>query len=179
MRTLGYWLIFTSGAALASTPAMAQWEVEADPFAYMVNGYSGHIARQIFDGRARVQIGLFAEDVPSAFHGEDNFYFRAQGVTLKADYFFSGITQGWFVGLDGDYSKTRYRLKETHESTTRNRSGFGPRAGYRFEMGDNVYVTPWISIRYIFNTENVVVSGNEFSEDDIAIFPTVHLGWRF
>lgn len=179
MRQFGCWLCGIIGSMLVSAPIAAQWEVEADPFAYLVNGYSGHIARQILEGNVRLQAGVFAADVPSVFHGEDDFDLRVQGVTLKADYFFSGNTQAWFIGLDGDYTEVRYRLKVTRESTTRHISGFGPRTGYRFEFGDNIYVTPWISIRYLFNAKDVVISDNEFSEDNIAIFPTVHLGWRF
>jgi hypothetical protein len=33
--------------------ASAQWEVEADPTAYAVSGYSAHVAHPIFDGKSR------------------------------------------------------------------------------------------------------------------------------
>lgn len=179
MRKPGCWLFGVVGAALLAGPAAAQWEVEVDPFAYMVSGYSGHIARQLLDGRARLQLGLFAADVPSAFHGEDDFDFSLRGVTLKADYFFAGHTQGWFVGLDSGYTKGRYRLKETRESTEQYFSSVGARTGYRFELGENFYVTPWVSLSYLLDAEDVVISGNQFDRDTVEVFPTVHLGWRF
>lgn len=165
----------------ASTPAplLAQWEAEADPLAYMVDGFSAHVARRVDDGRIRVQLGVFGADVPEWLHGEDDFDLRVRGVTVKVDYFFAGRTSGPFIGLDADYTKLRYSLEGSPETVERNLTGFGPRFGYRFEIGEHLYVTPWISVRYLFNAEDVVISGRQFSQDDYAVFPTVHLGWRF
>jgi hypothetical protein len=166
-------------SALAPGPAAAQWEVESDPLAYAVNGFSAHLARQIDDGRMRVQLGVFGADVPGWLHGEDGWALRARGVTLKVDYFFAGRAGGMFIGLDADRSRLRYQLRRTREASERNVTGLGPRMGYRFEFGERLYVTPWISVRYLFNARDVTLSGRRFSNDDYAIFPTVHIGWRF
>ncbi|RFA25589.1 hypothetical protein CAI21_18880 [Alkalilimnicola ehrlichii] len=166
-------------ASLLAAPAAAQWELEADPFAYAVNGFSAHIAHQLYDGSMRVQLGVFGADVPEFFHGDDDFDLRVRGVTAKADYFFSGVTQGIFAGLDVDYSRTRYRLEETRETAHQNGWAVGPRIGYRFEFGNHFYVTPWVSLRYHINQDDIVISGQRYREDRYSIFPTVHLGWRF
>src|SRR5690606_8623794 len=59
---------------LASVPGLAtaqvRIEVEADPIAYAVNGYSGHLAA-FFTDRVRAQVGAFGADVPEWLHGND------------------------------------------------------------------------------------------------------------
>lgn len=55
----------------------------------------------------------------------------------------------------------------------------GPRVGYRFELGERFHVTPWVSVRYLFGAENIDIDGRRFESDDIGVFPTVHLGWKF
>jgi hypothetical protein len=170
--------IVTLFFGLTPLPAAAQWEAEADPLAYAVNGYSAHLARQIDDGGMRVQLGVFGADVPEWLHGEDGWNLRARGVTLKVDFFFAGQATGIFIGLDADYSRLRYQLRRTRDASERNITGLGPRMGYRFEFGDRLYVTPWMSFRYLFNTRDVTLSGRRFRTDDHAIFLTIHLGWR-
>lgn len=142
----------------------------------MVNGFSAHLARQIYDGKMRVQIGVFGADVPEWLHGQEDWDLRARGVTMKADYFFRGRAKGLFIGLDTDYSGLRYRLRVTRETSERNATGLVARTGYRFEIGDRFYVTPWMSVRYLCNS--VTLSGRRFSKDDYAISMTFHLGWR-
>jgi hypothetical protein len=166
-------------AGLGATPAVAQWEAEADPLAYVVSGFSAHVARRVSGGVVRVQLGVFGADVPEWLHGEPDFDLRTRGVTFKADYFFAGKAIGAFVGVDADYSRLRYRLVETREAAERNLTGFGPRVGYRFEPGERLYVTPWVSLRYLFNSEDVVISERRVSQNNYAVFPTVHVGWRF
>jgi hypothetical protein len=75
--------------ALTTVPvaAHAQWEIEADPIAYGLKGFSGHLGRQVAGGAGRLQIGVLGADVPEAWHGNDGVTQRARGVTATADYF--------------------------------------------------------------------------------------------
>jgi hypothetical protein len=166
-------------AVFATSAAIGQWEIEADPLAYGASGFSAHVARRLDHGAMRLQLGVFGADVPAWLHGEDDFDLRVRGVTAKVDYFPSGRGRGFFVGADADYSRLRYRLDQTREAVERNITGIGPRVGYRFEPSTRLYVTPWISIRYLLNADDVVISGRRFEVSDFAIFPTVHLGWQF
>ena len=61
--------VLTSAVWLLLLPAAAhaQWETEADPIAYALNGFSLHVARELPDGRDRLQVGVFGADVPAAF----------------------------------------------------------------------------------------------------------------
>lgn len=165
--------------ASTATMARAQWEVEADPVAYGLSGFSLHLARQALDGAGRVQVGIFGAEVPERFHGNDGFTVRTRGVTAKADYFLRGQPAGLFLGVDGNYSRVRYHLDTTGGRTTRNLFALGPRVGYRFNFGERVYLTPWVSTSYVFNTEDVIIDGERFEERPYRIFPAVHVGWRF
>jgi hypothetical protein len=168
-------------AALATVPvaAHAQWEVEADPVAYGLKGFSGHLGRQIADGAGRLQIGVYGVDVPEAWHGNDGVTQRARGVTAKADYFLRGQPSGLFVGMDGTFSRTRHRHDAKGSEVMRNGGGIGPRVGYRFNLGDHLYITPWVSVSYLFNASDMVLAGERFEQRRYLVFPTVHVGWRF
>lgn len=168
-------------AALACMPgtADAQWEVEADPIAYGLKGFSGHLGRQVADGAGRLQIGMFGADVSEAWHGHDGFTLRGRGVTAKADYFLRGQPGGLFVGVDGVYTRTRYQHDTTGSQVTRNGGGIGPRVGYRLNVGDHLYITPWVSVSYLFDADDVTLAGERLEQQRYMVFPTVHVGWRF
>ena len=165
---------------LVPAAAHAQWEIEADPVAYALGGFSAHVARELPDGRERLQVGIFGADVPASFLDNDAFTESSRGVTAKFDYFVRNRTAGFFVGVDGDYSREHFGLKATGNSTDRNNFGLGPRIGYRFEIGQHLYVTPWFSAAYEFNVhDDVVLSGQRFDQQKHSLFATVHAGWRF
>jgi hypothetical protein len=171
----------TAVALLVLVPAAAraQWEIEADPIAYALGGFSAHVARALPDGRDRVQVGVFGADVPDALMSNDAFTDSSRGVTFKFDHFLGKRTAGIFVGVDGDYSRERYGFKATGDSTDRNLVGLGPRIGYRFEFGQHLYVSPWFSAAYQFNVHDVVLSGERLDQQKYSLFATVHAGWRF
>jgi len=173
--------MLTAVALLVLVPAAAraQWEIEADPIAYALGGFSAHVARELPDGRNRLQAGVFGADVPDAFMSDDAFSDRSRGVTLKFDHFFGKRTAGFFAGIDGDYSREHYELKATGDTTDRNLFGLGPRVGYRFEIGQHLYVSPWFSAAYQFNVHDVELSGERLDQKKYSMFATVHAGWRF
>jgi hypothetical protein len=164
---------------LSSAVAQAQWEVEADPTAYALKGFSAHVGHPIFHGRSRLQFGAFGAQTPEWIHGNIGFTEDSRGLTFKVDYFPLRPLTGLFVGADSNCARVRYELDATHERTYRNIAGLGPRLGYRFNFGKHLYVSPWVSVDYQFNAKDVTISGKIFHEARYSVFPAVHLGWRF
>ncbi|HEX6496373.1 MAG TPA: hypothetical protein VF018_12865 [Acidobacteriaceae bacterium] len=167
--------------AVAVLPAIgrAQVEVEADPTAYALNGYSVHVGVP-FQRRNRVQAGVYGYDLPSFYGVASGFRERGNGATFKYDRFLRHRTAGFFAGADGNYTRTRYTLKATDHSTDRGDVTIGPRIGYRWDIGPHLYVTPWFSCGYILNLgDAVVIDGKKADRNSFGYFPTLHIGWRF
>jgi hypothetical protein len=162
-------------ALLAPSTAVAQ--VEVDPFAYALSGFSLHIAK-VFDA-TRLSVGTFGIDVPEHFHGNDDWSSTMRGVGVKWDYL--GLNpDGFFTGLDAGYMRMSYGLDESGAQEKRNVIGAGVRAGYRLPLGGHgFYLAPWLSMSYNFDGEEVAIGDAEFSRNPVTVFPTLHLGWRF
>jgi hypothetical protein len=175
------WRVFLLCGMLSLLPlaSHAQWEVEADPTAYALSGYSVHVADAIFDGKSRLQLGAFGAETPEWIHGNSGWTEKSHGVTFKFDYFLLHPLSGLFVGADSNYSRVRYELDQTHERDYRNIAALGPRMGYRFNLGEHFYISPWVSVDYQFNAKDVTISGKTFHEKKYSVFPAVHFGWRF
>lgn len=164
---------------LLSATANAQWEAEVDPTAYALKGFSAHVGRPIFAGRLRLQAGAFGAETPEWIHGNSGFTEYSSGGTFKVDCFLLRPLSGLFVGLDSNYSRVRYELDQTHERRYRDMVGLGPRVGYRFDVGNHFYMSPWFSVDRQFNAKDVSISGKTFHEKEYSLFAAVHLGWRF
>ena len=164
-----------SGSAFAHV----QWEVEADPMAYALKGFSAHVARPFSAGRFRLQLGTYGAELPQWTYGNSAFTVNSRGGTIKFDYFPLRPLDGLFFGVDSNYSHVRYELNQTHERRYNNITGLGPRVGYRFNVGEHFYVSPWISLDYQFGAKDVSVAGETVRGNKYSVFPTVHLGWRF
>lgn len=157
--------------------AAAQVEVEVDPFAYALNGFSLHVAK-VF-GSVRVNVGTFGIDVPRWLHGNDGWNETMRGAGVKFDYLGSRL-DGFFAGVDGGYMRNRYELAAHDDREVRDVVGIGVRGGYRLPVGGSgLYVVPWVGLSYYFNGDDVNISGEAFERGSVGIFPTVHLGWRF
>jgi hypothetical protein len=72
-----------AAALFAPAPAASQVEVETDPFAFALNGFSLHLASVM--GNLRFSVGTFGIDVPRFFHGEDAWSVKMRGVGVKGD----------------------------------------------------------------------------------------------
>ncbi len=151
-------------------------EVEVDPLAYMLKGYSVHGA--LAEKNLRVDLGVFGIEVPDAIHGNTGMTQFTQGVGLKAQYSFSEDRSGVFVGIGTDYSWTRYGSGGTQ--TQEAAPSVGVNFGYRFPIGSSgLYVTPWIGLDYTFASKQVAVGTQTFNQSSLRVFPTIHAGWRF
>lgn len=164
------------GLFIVATPAQAQWDVESDPVAFALKGYSAHLGYR-FDV-FRVSIGTFGADIPEVFHGNEGWSARATGVGAKIEW--AGTGRGLFAGIEANRSRTRFTLLETAERTARSGSSSGVRVGYRIEFGRaGLYVAPWLGLLYSFGERGVTVADRTFDEKAVLLFPTVHVGWRF
>src|ERR1700730_16318429 len=119
------------GTLLAQATAQAQWEVEADPVAFGLKGYSAHVGYRV--NLFRADIGAFGADIPESLHGNEGWKSRTSGVGAKFDYVGSG--RGMFSGVEANHDRTRYTLTSVGESMARNGFAAGARVGYRFWFG--------------------------------------------
>jgi hypothetical protein len=159
------------------TATAAQMEVEADPFAYALNGFSLHLAS--VQGSARVSIGTFGIDIPHFFHGNDGWSSSMRGAGLKLDYL-GRRSDGVFAGVDGNYMRMSYSLDATPERSKRDEITLGLRGGYRLPIGGGgLYLAPWVGVGYTFGGGDVTIGDQLFEHRAINVFPTVHVGWRF
>lgn len=175
-------MILKAGLVLAlvlslASPAGAQVEVEADPFAYALNGFSLHVAK-VF-GSVRANVGTFGLDVPGFYHGNPGWRSRMRGAGVKVDYLGPRV-DGFFVGAEGGYMRMEYALDGQPDRAERHVVGVGVRGGYRLPLGrSGLYVAPWIGVGYNFDGDEVVLNDETFARGPFGVFPTVHVGWRF
>ncbi|WP_157494257.1 hypothetical protein [Fulvivirga imtechensis] len=171
-------------SCLFSTRLFAQsevkhgFDVEIDPIAFALNGFSLHGG--YLTGPWRFDLGIFGLDIPEWAHGNEGFKVSARGTGWKADRFLRGLSDGFFIGVEGNVTKTSI----THSLSDDNRSAtefsLGIRGGYRWNTGlGNLYVTPWLGLGYILNAKDVTINGEVFKTSPFQPFPTVHIGWTF
>jgi hypothetical protein len=157
-------------------------ELEADPIAYFLKGYSFHAGYQ--KNSFRYDAGLFGIELPKSFSKNHDFIERSKSFGFKADYV-GAKAKGWFVGAETDYTSVSATYKITSQKKDGNELGIGIRGGYRFLFGKSsnenkgFYITPWIGIDKIITTSRIVFHETEYKPQGIRIFPTVHAGWRF
>lgn len=157
--------------------AEAQVEVEADPIAYALNGFSLHVAKIV--GSYRFNLGTFGIDVPRAFHGNDDWDATMRGAGIKVDHLGSGVN-GFFVGADAGYMRMTYALDGDPRDVRRGEINAGVRTGYRLPIGrSGLYIAPWVGVSYNLKGGDVVLGDSRFEHGAVTVFPTVHVGWRF
>ena len=180
-RTVTSLFLLAGGLAclLLAPPARvsAQVEVEVDPMAYAMDGFSLHLARMF--GPVRMNVGTFGIRVPEFVHGNEGWTNTMRGVGVKVDHVGSSQA-GLFAGIEGGVMRMKYDRAASTSPETRTVVGIGVRAGHRTFIGDRgLYVAPWIGVGYNMNGDPVQVDGAEFERSALSIFPTIHVGWRF
>lgn len=173
-------ILTSSISIMAATPTMAvasslQWDVEVDPIAYALDGYSLHVG--LSPNFGRLDLGLFAMRLPDEVVGNENFEASFRGAGLKWD--FSPISsQGLFLGIDGGWSEQRFVHLPTDREIIRHEYGYGVRTGYRM-IFSSLTVTPWLGISYNPKSDDVVVGDDILKRQKWVPFPTVHIGYMF
>ncbi|WP_116774962.1 hypothetical protein [Sphingobacterium corticibacter] len=177
---LTFSLLFAQAIAQeSSTPRL---EVEIDPLAYILKGYSFHAAMQY--GSFRSSAGIFAISQPAFVVNNDAFSVYSSGFDVKTDFLF-GTSKAWHTGLQVSYAKEQITLREN--SNEQNVWGFnlGVRGGYRFLFGKaekqykGLYINPWLAILYAPSAKSINISQQTYKQSTIFPFPAVHVGWRF
>ena len=161
----------------ANSYARANYYLEADPIAFLLQGYSLHggIEYSMF----RLQLGVFAAKLPADLRDNKHFTVEQNGLGLKYDYFGNEPTGG-FLGLEYGYTKLTYKHSASGDKERRQANLAGIRVGYKYIIKQQFYVTPWLAIkRNISGARTVKLSGDEYHESEWILFPTIHVGVQF
>ena len=174
--------MFTSIDVWAQAGDRPSLEMEVDPLAYLLNGYSLHTA--VTYSAFRSSIGIYGIKTPGFLLPNDAFLVYTSGVDLKTDYFFRDL-KGFYTGLQLTYSKDRVGLKESNYREDLWGLNIGIRTGYRFMFGKRenqykgLYLTPWIALMYNPSAKTVQHRNQQYQQASWVPFPTIHIGWRF
>lgn len=152
-------------------------DVEVDPTAYALQGYSLHVG--VGHRRWRVDLGAFAMALPRVVHGNPGFDARFDGFGAKVQYFVWAEQRGLFVGADVGLSRLSVERRRSDLAAAEHQVSAGINAGYRFVLPRDFYVTTWLGVGYAFGADDVSLGGRTFEAQTLIIFPAVHLGYRF
>lgn len=158
-------------------------EVEVDPIAYALSGYSLHgilVYKQV-----RLDAGVFGIKQPDGYSGNKGFSTYTSGYGLKVNYLF-GANKSWFSGVGFGYSNNEVTHQATQQEHQQSVIGVGLHVGYRWFMFKqqpslikNLYLAPWTSFDFNHSNRNIVVPNQTYTQPRFSIFPTVHLGYKF
>lgn len=160
--------------------AFAEIEIEIDPIAFGLKGYSFHVAYAV--KKTRFDIGVFALELPEDSNNE-NFTVSFTGYGAKWDYVGDRV-DGMFWGVEAGTSIVNFKYDNpdsslSNEETTRTLNTYGLRFGYRIGI-DGFYITPWLGINSAnLIGDDVTLGGETYDQQEIIFFPTVHIGYRF
>lgn len=177
-------LIFLVGPYHAKTQETSnpRIEIETDPLAYLLHGYSAHAA--VTYGGFRTSAGVYGIKPLDFLKENDAFDVFTSGFDLKMDYLF-GSVKGFYVGVQATYSRDRIGLKEATYREDLWGLNVGIRGGYRFLFGKlenqyrGFYLTPWAALLHNPSTKTIRHGDEEYKQAAWVPFPTLHLGWRF
>jgi hypothetical protein len=162
--------------APASAPNPLRLDIEIDPIAYALDGFSLHLG--MGTGRYRLDLGAFGLELPEAIHGQRDFRSSFAGYGAKFDVFLHDDGWGPFMGFEGGFTTiTIVDTLSSRSAEDRAVSG-GVRAGWRIQLPSDFYVTPWVGVGYRFS-EDAQIAGRTYQNNPITVFPTFHLGYRF
>ncbi|MCB9587611.1 MAG: hypothetical protein H6718_19570 [Polyangiaceae bacterium] len=172
-----------STANLLAAP-LGEWDrsepsgdVELDPTAYVLDGYSVHAG--INQGHFRLDLGAFALAVPEFVHGNPDYHVAFHGYGAKFQYFFAEKHSGGFVGVDVGHSRLLAERKGTDLAETDDSVSLGLHAGYRLDLFAGFYLNAWIGVGYAVGAEDITLAGKTFEAQPLLVFPAIHLGYAF
>jgi hypothetical protein len=176
-RALGDPGSWRSSVASEKGAARLHLDVEVDPTAYLLNGYSAHLG--VGWERLRLDLGAFAADVPRFLHGNAGFSTTFHGYGAKLQLFLAAEQAGPFVGVEGQRAHQQVRLDGTGLSSRQVTWSAGVDAGWRFTLGRRLYLTPWVGLQYSPGARDVTLDGRTFRSHAWTVYPAVHVGYRF
>ena len=152
-------------------------DLEVDPTAYALSGYSVHLG--IGWKRVRLDLGMYAMDVPSFLHGNEGFDASFAGGGAKLQYFPLAAQRGLFVDLGVGVSRREVTLAESGERASDLATSIGASVGYRVALPYGFYATPWAGINVDLDETALMVNGRTFAMSRVTPFAAVHVGYRF
>jgi hypothetical protein len=179
LALLGISLLVASAVARADErpdERAVRVEVDGDPAAYFVDGYSLHVA--VVGAWQRIDLGCYAVDEPGFLHGNEGWDVSLRAWTLGWEHFFSG-DDGFFAGLSVAVAVRTYALAGTTLAVERHQLLVGPHVGWRFMLGAHFYLEPWLAVQYAYRGDAVTLDGRRFDDRPYVVFPTLYAGWRF
>ncbi len=163
--------------ASAASASPIHGDVEIDPTAYALSGYSIHVG--IGRDHLRLDLGNFAMALPQFVHGDDGFDVTFDGYGAKLQYWFRGDQTGLFAGVDAGVIRVHARLQGSDLGADDAQVGAGFHAGYRISLPAGFYVTAWLGVGYSFSADDVMLGGKTYDASPFTVFPAIHLGYRF
>lgn len=176
MRTLTTFIALTLSSTAASAEPSTRIDVEIDPAAYVMSGYSVHVGAG--RDRARLELGLYAMELPAWFHGQDGWDVSFRGGGFKVQYFLLQDQRGVFVDVGAGVSR---RALVRHETGTRDDvtvKSVSASAGYRVELRYGFYAAPWVGVSYDVDRTEATLDGETFEMSRVSPFAAVHVGYR-
>lgn len=183
------WIALCSGAVSAqsviapetespqTTERKIRFDVEIDPTAYLLKGYSLHGG--VGQDHWRLDAGVYSAEVPRWLHGNDGFKSSVTGVGIKIQYFTSGEQRGLFFSPGFSVSRNIITLEGTTLESRQTRYAPGVDVGYRFTLSSRFYVTPWAGLDYSVNARDTTLAGKSYKDRPLGPFAAVHVGYRF
>ncbi len=169
-------LWITLSISSSSVAAEPKADIELDPLAYALEGSSVHVG--IHTGRLRADLGAFSLEVPSAFHGNEGFTQSMAGAGAKLDYFPFAKRTGFFAGIEASFVRSTIVESASKMAERTFHINAGVRAGYRIDLSDALFVSPWVGLGYATGRD-VMLAGKRFTHSHLTVFPTIHVGYRF
>jgi len=168
-------LVAMTASAAAEPPGV---DVEVDPIAYALDGYSLHVG--VTHDRWRFDLGAFAIGVPEAVHGNDGFSASFDGIGAKVQYFPLAPARRLFVGVGADMARLLVERDGSQLAERTTGVSAGVHVGWRIGLPYDLYLTPWVSVGYaLTGADPITLGGATFEQSPWTIFPTVHLGYTF
>lgn len=162
---------------VAAQAAPVRVDVELDPLAYALGGYSVHVG--VGTDHFRFDLGAFGMDMPDFVHGQDDFSVAFGGFGVKAHAFLEADGTGGFIGLSAGLVHTLVRRDGTELARRDTHLSAGLELGWLFRVAGGFYVKPWVGVGWDFGAEDVTLGDATYEAQALQIFPTVHLGWAF
>lgn len=162
---------------------VSRFEVEIDPIAYGLQGYSVHCI--YVKKRLRTDLGVFGIAQPEGYGGNKGFQVNTHGIGLKLNYLLNE-KETWFAGIGTGYAVNSIERNETVETHSQKLISVGAHLGYRwfaFKNKDsawkNLYLAPWCSVDYNSPLKKVSFNDAVYKQKALSFFPTVHIGYKF
>ena len=172
----------------ARARAVPLWlDVEVDPLAYLLQGYSVHVGFRT--QQLRFDLGAFAVTYPGALAANPELDGRAHGAGLKLDWRFAQQPQlsgdwatefwrGAFVGISASYAWLLVTDPASRASVSQFQVHPSARAGWDIPISAGFYLAPWLSLGPVLGPQRVRVAEKRWEVSRLETFATIHLGWR-